>query len=70
VLGLAGIAAPGGLAVEGPALRVDMPVVLATALVCIPAVQRGGQFSRRTGLLFLLGYVAYLVWLVLGVSGR
>jgi cation:H+ antiporter len=70
VLGLAGIAAPGGLAVEGLALRVDMPVVLATALVCIPAVQRGGQFSRRTGLLFLLGYVAYLVWLVLGVSGR
>ncbi|MHC5212531.1 MAG: calcium/sodium antiporter [Planctomycetota bacterium] len=70
VLGLAGIFAPDGLAIEGSALRVDMPVVLATALVCIPAVLRRGRLSRRTGIVFLLGYAAYLAWLVWGVTGH
>lgn len=68
VLGLAGLVAPGGLAIEPLALRVDMPVVLLTALACLPIVRRRGRISRRTGLLFLAAYAAYLAWLALGVT--
>lgn len=66
VLGLAGLVAPGGLVIEPLALRVDMPVVLATAVLCIPPVLVRGRLSRRTGALFLAGYAGYLAWLVLG----
>jgi cation:H+ antiporter len=63
VLGLAGLVAPGGIAVSPSALRVDVPVMLAASLACVPVFLTGMIVSRREGAALLAGYAAYLVWM-------
>lgn len=65
VLGLAGMVSPGGIAVSHQALRVDMPVMIAVAAVCLPIFFSGSRISRREGTLLLAGYIAYTAWLIL-----
>ncbi|MBK1734691.1 sodium:calcium antiporter [Halorhodospira abdelmalekii] len=64
VLGCAALLAPGGLPVAKPALLFDIPVMVATALICLPLFWRGMRISQREGLLLLGGYAAYLVILI------
>lgn len=65
VLGAAGLAAPAGLAVAPAALRFDLPVMVATAVVCLPVFFTGRTVSRWEGGLFLAAYAAYLAYRVL-----
>ncbi len=69
VLGLTALVADGGIAVADAALRFDMPVMLAAAVLCLPIVV-GGRINRWEGGLFLAYYLAYTVYLLLDASGH
>jgi cation:H+ antiporter len=65
VLGVAGLVTPGGLAVSEQALRLDIPVMTAVALLCLPIFLTKSNVSRWEGAFLLLCYAAYLGYLVL-----
>src|SRR5690606_33805017 len=68
VLGLTALVAPGGIAVAPSALALDLPVMIAVALVCLPIFFTGGQISRWEGLLLWAYYGAYATYLVLAAT--
>ncbi len=70
VLGAAAAVAPGGVAVAGDALRVDIPVMVAVCAACIPLFALGYRLSRWEGALFLAYYAAYALYLVLASTGH
>lgn len=65
VLGLAGIAAPAGVPVADSTLSVDMPVMIFSALACMPVVLTGHKISRSEAVFFLVYYVVYIAYIVL-----
>jgi len=65
VIGSAAAIAPGGVPVSPTALQLDMPVMIATAVVCLPVFFTGHLIARWEGILFLGYYVAYTAYLVL-----
>ncbi|HEX2191498.1 MAG TPA: calcium/sodium antiporter [Longimicrobiaceae bacterium] len=67
VLGLTGVVAPDGIAVEPSALRFDIPVMIAVAVACLP-VFAGQVMTRWEGLLFLTYYLAYTAYVVLAAT--
>ena len=69
VLGLAATASPAGVAVAGEALRVDLPVMLLAAVICVPVFFTGFEVSRREGLAFLTALATYLGWVVADAAG-
>jgi cation:H+ antiporter len=70
VLGIAAVASPTGVAVAGQALRVDLPVMVVTALICLPVFFTGFEISRREGIAMLAAMVAYIGWLIADAVGR
>jgi cation:H+ antiporter len=70
VLGAAAVGSSGGIAVAGEALRVDLPVMVLTAAVCVPVFFTGFEISRREGAAFVVAFVAYLTWLIAGALHR
>ncbi len=68
VLGAA--AAPsGGVEVSAQARSLDIPVVIAVAVACLPIFFTGFVISRAEGALFFVYYVAYTAYLVLAATG-
>jgi cation:H+ antiporter len=67
VLGITGMLSPAGLAVPASALSMDIPVMLAVAVLCLP-VFIGYTINRWEGLLFLGYYLLYTTYLVLDAS--
>ncbi|CAK8719455.1 Sodium/calcium exchanger membrane region domain-containing protein [Candidatus Electronema halotolerans] len=65
VLGLAGIIAPDGVAVPPATLSLDLPVMLLTALACLPIFFTDSLISRQEGALFFGYYCAYTLHLIL-----
>lgn len=63
VLGLSSIVAPSGINVSSAALHFDIPVMIGVAVACLPVFFAGYQITRAHGLVFLLFYAAYLVYL-------
>jgi cation:H+ antiporter len=70
VLGLASLAAPGGIAVSTAVLGFDLPVMIAVALACLPIFFTGRSIARWEGALFLGYYIAYAAYLILGATGH
>lgn len=68
VLGLTAVVAPGGLTVPPAALRFDIPVMIATALVCLPIFITGKEIARWEGGLLLFYYGAYTLYVLLWAS--
>lgn len=68
VLGVAAIASPTGVQVASTALRFDIPVMIAVAVICFPIFFTGNLISRWEGLLFLGYYAAYTVYLILATT--
>lgn len=64
VLGVASIVAPTGIPVEAATLRLDIPVMIAVAIACLPIFYTGQTISRPEGMLFFAYYVAYTLYLV------
>lgn len=68
VLGLAGLVAPDGISVSRAALGFDLPVMIATAVACLPIFFTGWRVARWEGFLFLGYYVAYTLYLILNAT--
>ncbi len=69
VLGLTAIVAPGGLPVSDEALRLDLPIMLAVAVACLPVFFKGYELQRWEGTVFAAYYLAYVTFLVLDQTG-
>ncbi|NEP61485.1 MAG: calcium/sodium antiporter [Symploca sp. SIO2G7] len=65
VLGLSAAIAPGGIDISTAALRLDIPVMIAVAIACLPIFFTNNTVSRWEGLLFLSYFVAYTTYLIL-----
>lgn len=70
ILGLAGLVAPGGMAVSPSLLAFDVPVMAAVAVACLPVFFTGHEIARWEGAVLLAGYGCYLAYLVLDASGH
>jgi len=67
-LGLAAVVSPAGLAVPSSLLALDMWVMLATALACLPVFLTGREIARWEGGIFLGYYIVYVAWLILAAQ--
>lgn len=65
VLGTSLLFAPGAVAVDAHLLTVDLPVMVAVSLVCIPVFRTGRRVSRFEGIAFVAAYLVYLAYLVI-----
>lgn len=66
VLGLVSVLLPVVIKPEVAAdVKIDLSVMLATAVVALPIMRVGHRIGRVDGVFFLLGYVAYMVYLFL-----
>ena len=68
VLGLSGLVVPDGIQVEPVALKFDIPVMVVTAVVCLPVFFTGSMISRWEGFLFTSYYAFYTIYLILASS--
>lgn len=68
VLGFTSIAALGAVPVSAEALRVDIPIMLGVALICLPMFRTGYEITRLNGALFISAYILYLVYRVLSTT--
>jgi cation:H+ antiporter len=66
--GIAALVTPGGLDVAPTLVRLDLPVMTAVAVACLPIFATGRRIARWEGGLFLGWYVAYVVFLVLAAT--
>jgi cation:H+ antiporter len=64
VLGLSALLTPGGLPVPPDTLALDIPVMVAVTIACLPVFITGGTLSRWEGGAFLLYYGLYLGFLI------
>ncbi|MFD6952144.1 MULTISPECIES: calcium/sodium antiporter [unclassified Nocardiopsis] len=65
VLGLTAVVAPEGIAVAPAALRFDLPIMVAVALVLLPVALTRLSVARWEGALLVGFYAAYISYLVL-----
>lgn len=65
ILGIPMVMASSSLAIDAELVRVDIPVMVVAALVCIPVFITGRRVGRREGLALLLAYIAYMVYLLI-----
>lgn len=65
VLGAAGLLAPRGVPVQGSAIAVDLPFMLAVAAVLLPLAFTGRAISRWEGAVLVVYYGAYTTYLLL-----
>lgn len=68
VLGVAGMISSEGVMVSDVALRLDIPVMIAVAVACLPIFFTGHKISRWEGAIFLAYYAAYTTHLVLAAT--
>jgi cation:H+ antiporter len=68
VLGLSAILTPGGIGVSVIALRLDIPIMIAVAVVCLPIFFTGNVISRWEGGLFLAYYLVYTLYQILSTT--
>ena len=68
VLGLGALLAPGGISVAEQVLRLDFPVMVFVALVCLPVFYIDNRISRLEGGLLLSYYVLYIVYIIVQAS--
>lgn len=64
VLGLSGLVSPEPLVAGSQMAQLDIPVMFAVAVLCLPMFFAGGRLSRIDGLVFLALYVAYVSYLI------
>jgi len=65
VLGIASLVSPAGIAVSQSALWLDIPVMIAVAIACLPIFFTGHRIDRWEGCLLLACYVAYTISIII-----
>lgn len=66
VLGLSGLVSPTPLLAGKQLAYVDIPVMVAVSLLCLPLFFSGAKLDRKEGALFLIIYAGYLGYLISG----
>lgn len=64
ILGVTCLIPTAGIEVSSHLVRIDIPIMLGVALLCIPVFVSGRQISRIEGSLFVSAYVVYLSYLI------
>ncbi|WP_240905877.1 calcium/sodium antiporter [Thiorhodococcus mannitoliphagus] len=62
VLGLGALISPRGIPVSPQALSIDMPIMVATAVVSLPVFFSGMRIGRLEGAVFVLYFLAYIAY--------
>jgi cation:H+ antiporter len=70
VLGMASLVAPDGVTVAQAALNLDIPVMLAASIACLPVFFHESRINRWEGGVFLGYYCAYVAYLILDATGH
>ncbi len=70
VLGSTSLFSSGGIPIADNAVRLDIPVLLAAAIACLPIVVWDYKLDRWEGIIFVLYYIAYLLFLTLDATGH
>lgn len=65
ILGVTCVAASSGIDVTQEILWIDLPMAAAVAIICYPVFRSERLVSRREGIVFVAGYLAYLGSLIL-----
>jgi cation:H+ antiporter len=65
ILGPTVLAAPAAVPVPDDVLAVDLVLMVATAVVCVPVFRTHRRLGRVEGAVFVAAYVAYLTWLLI-----
>lgn len=65
ILGVICLFPADGIAVSANLIRIDIPLMLGVALICIPVFLSGRTISRAEGCLFVGAYAAYLAYLII-----
>ena len=65
VMGVTAIVSPTGVPVADAAIRFDLPVMVAAAIVLLPVIYTRSTIARWEAALFLAYYVAYVAYLLL-----
>lgn len=65
ILGVTCLVPAAGVEVSSELIRIDIPIMLGVALLCIPVFVSGRKISRFEGGLFVSAYVAYLSYLII-----
>ncbi len=68
VLGITAAVSPTSLPIPDSALQVDLPVMIAVAVACLPIFVVGHVLQRWEGVTFFVLYLLYIGWLVLDAS--
>ncbi|MCE8021610.1 calcium/sodium antiporter [Halomonas sp. MCCC 1A11036] len=68
VLGLTGLIAPAGIAVTEAMLSLDLPVMVAVAVACLPICFTARAIDRWEGAVLLGYYLAYTAYLILAAT--
>lgn len=68
VLGLTSLVSPNGVQVPPAALAFDIPVMIATAVACLPIFLNGHKIARWEGGLLFGYYLAYTFYLIMKVT--
>lgn len=70
VLGATSTLAPDGIAIGTDAVELDLPIMVAAAVACLPMVFWDNTLDRWEGAVFVAYYLAYLTFLVLDATGH
>lgn len=70
VLGLTTTLAPDGIDIGTDAIQLDLPILVASAIACLPIVFWDNTLDRWEGGVFVAYYLAYLTFLVLDATGH
>ncbi len=70
VLGFGAAIAPDGIQVSPSVIAFDLPVMLATAVACLPIFLTGHNIARWEGFLLVAYYIAYTAYLVMDATGH
>jgi cation:H+ antiporter len=68
VLGITGLLSPTAIQVPTEAIVFDLPILIATAVACLPIFFHRQMIMRWEGFLFLGYYLAYVAYLVLAAN--
>lgn len=65
ILATTALVVPGGLHITTEVVRIDLPIMTAATLACVPVFIGDRRVTRLEGGLFVLSYAAYLSYLIL-----
>ncbi|MDZ7720200.1 MAG: calcium/sodium antiporter [Balneolaceae bacterium] len=68
VLGISSVLAPAGIFVSEVAIGLEIPLLIAVSVACLPIFFTGGTINRWEGALFLGYYIAYTTYLILNAT--